>query len=88
MPNMMSPNDLQAGAIKIMLEGKEPVTQEDWIKCVNFWAANILPDFAHITCNLMGKIFSCPVSEKDIEEIVEFQLKAKKKGTKHAKNKR
>jgi hypothetical protein len=80
---MISPNDLQANAIKVMLEGKEPVTERDWQLCVNFWAANVSVAEIEI-CKLMRRIFNCPISDEDIAEIATFQVK--KKGEKRAKN--
>jgi hypothetical protein len=80
---MISPNDLQANAIKVMLEGKEPVTERDWQLCVNFWAANVSVAEIEI-CKLMRRLFNCPISDEDIAEIATFQVK--KKGEKHAKS--
>ena len=78
MPNMISPNELHDAAKKHMLEGKEPVTDHEWSLCVNFWAANILPDFAILTANLMAKIYKCPLKEETVEEIAFFQAERKR----------
>jgi hypothetical protein len=72
----ISPNDLQANAIKIMLEGKEPVTERDWQMCANFWAANVAVAEVEI-CKLMKRIFDCPISDDDIKQIAEYQAKLK-----------
>jgi hypothetical protein len=40
MSRMVSPNDLQKVAQDIMLDGREPESENDWVLCVNFWAYN------------------------------------------------
>jgi hypothetical protein len=73
----ISPNDLQANAIKVMLEGKAPVTERDWQLLINYWAANISVAEADI-CKLMKRLFDCPISDDDIKQIAEYQVKLKK----------
>jgi hypothetical protein len=75
MTRLISPNDLQDGAKEQMLGGKEPVSMRDWALCVNFWAINIERDHAEVVCSIMAKIFFCPLSEKDIKDIVKFQIR-------------
>jgi len=41
--SLFSPNELLEGAKTLMLDGREPQTEEDWVKVVNFFAHNIAP---------------------------------------------
>jgi hypothetical protein len=75
---MVSPNDLQKAAIAMMLEGREPKTDEDWAKCVNFWAANIAKGLEESACHLLKRLFDCPLPDEDIEIIAKFQANKKK----------
>jgi hypothetical protein len=77
MSKLISPNELHDGAKLHMLEGKNPITENDWMLCVNFWAANIGQGFEDITCSLMAKIYACPLNEGIIRNIALFQMKKK-----------
>jgi hypothetical protein len=72
MPKAISPNELHRAAQAHMLEGRKPKTADDWMQCVNFWAANV--SVAEVSvCKLMGKLYGCPLTEECIEEIAAFQ---------------
>jgi hypothetical protein len=80
MSKMISPNDLQKAAQDIMLDGREPESENDWVLCVNFWAYNVDGDGREADfCKIMGKIFNCPLNDKDIEMIAAFQVEKKRK---------
>jgi len=68
---MISPNMLHERAKKIMLQGKAPVSDEDWVKVVNFWAANISNEEA--VCALLAKLYDCPLSSENVEKIAMYQ---------------
>jgi len=74
MSNLVSPNQMLAEAKEQMLDGKEPVTWEDWARIMNFCAANVHPEVAESCCQLLGKIYYMPLSKDHITEIVNFQL--------------
>lgn len=78
MKNMVSPNDLQQAARDCYLDGREPVTREEWQYCVNYWAANIASGLEVEACKLIGLIMECPLSPAEIEEIAAFQAGRKK----------
>lgn len=79
MIKMMSPNDIQKAAQDIMLDGREPENENDWVLCVNFWAYNIENGLEAEACKVLGRIFNCPLNDKDIEVIAAFQVEKKRK---------
>lgn len=76
---MVSPNDMLAAATQEMLGGKKPETREDWAQIINFVAYNIDSEVAHLCCHVFGSIYDCPLTEKEIAAIVDFQVKNKQK---------
>jgi len=73
MTKFVSPNDLHRGACETMLDGREPQSVEDWQLCVNFWACNIA--LAEVQCcQLMARLYGCPLSDEQIVEIAMFQV--------------
>jgi hypothetical protein len=58
----------------IMLDSREPKSEEDWCRIVNFWAANVHEDSAREAVRLLCLLFECPLERKYIDEIVTFQL--------------
>ncbi len=70
----VSPNELFEEAKVIMLKGREPESEEDWARIVNFFAANISPTLAQAATSLMCKMYNVPLSEEYITKIVQFQL--------------
>lgn len=74
MSKFVSPNDLHKAAKTQMLQGKEPVSQMDWMLCANFWAANIASGMEVEVVKLMGLIFQCPLTTDVLTEIAQFQV--------------
>lgn len=70
---MISPQELFDASKQHMLARAEPVSEMDWQRLVNFWAANVQRDCAPAICGLMANIFDCPLSETAVKEIAEYQ---------------
>jgi uncharacterized protein (DUF2237 family) len=74
MGRWVSPNDMQKAAEEQMLDGRKPVTREEWALCVNFWAANVEKGLEQGTVMLMGHLFNeCPLDSDELEDIAKFQ---------------
>ena len=72
---LRSPNEMMAAAKEMMLKGKEPVTNEDWARVVNFWAANAEPTMAYEATRFLCFLYDVPEAVmSQITEIVKFQL--------------
>ena len=71
---LRSPNEFMAAAKEHMLDGREPSTQEDWARIMNFLAYNIDSEVALIACKLFIVMYDMPLSEEYVEEIVLHQL--------------
>jgi len=73
---MRSPNELLEAAKDITLGGKEPSTQTDWIKVINFFSVNLVPDKElQMTCiKILVSIFDIPVDNRTVGIIVDYQL--------------
>lgn len=80
MATFRSPNEMLAKAKEMMLDGREPETKHDWMIIMNFFAANVDSSVAHSACRLIGKTYDMPITEQEIEQIVDFQLGKKVKG--------
>lgn len=74
---LQSPNDLLAAGKDIMLEGKDPETENDWLMLVNFWAANIHSEVQPVAIQLMCKIYDAPVTDYQVEAICQYQAECK-----------
>ena len=79
MSKMVSPNDLQQAAKDQMLNGRDPVSDDDWALCANFWAANIQSGLEVSAIPLMGLIMGCPLSKEYLVQIAQFQATRKSK---------
>jgi hypothetical protein len=77
---MVSPNDMQKAARDQMLQGREPVSTEDWELCANFWAANISKGLETSAIPLLGMILNCPLDKDVLVTIAKYQ--AGRKGAK------
>lgn len=77
MTKLVSPNEMQEAACKEMLDGNAPKVRTDWVLCANFWAFNLEPSLAVLGTLMMGKILECPLSEEELTEVAEFQLRKK-----------
>ena len=73
MPHLTSPNDLMEAAKEHMLDGRDPESEEDWAKVVQFWAYNISHDCVYPATRLVARIFNCPLSDEDIDTYVAIQ---------------
>ncbi len=69
---LVSPNAMLAAAKKEMLEGREPESREDWLLIMNFMVVNCLLGLRLSCCKLMVKLFDMPISDSDVEQIVEY----------------
>lgn len=78
-PRMVSPNDMMDAAKQHMLNGAEPTTREDWLRIVNFLAANLDGNIALSAIKLMRMLYHMPITLDDIAQIVDFQLAARLK---------
>lgn len=74
-----SPNEMFKAAKDMMLQGREPKTEEDWMKLVNFFAVNIADGLELPAVLLLCKIFDVPLTEKQITYIVMKQIESKAK---------
>jgi len=61
-------------AKEMMIDGRDPNTEEDWALIVNFVAANTTPELADSVTRLMMKLFDCPLEAHKIEWIVANQI--------------
>ena len=66
---LVSPNDLMEGAKAVMLAGREPETNTDWMLIVNFLIVTIKKELALPATQLMLKLYDIPVTEEQAEEI-------------------
>jgi len=73
MSRLRTPDEMLASAKEHMLNGRDPVTREDWQRVINFVAFNTTPEAADAVCRLMRMIYEIPLSEDDIHAIVLFQ---------------
>jgi hypothetical protein len=72
--DLVSPNEMIEAASEQMLDGRRPEGHDDWILVMNFVAFNVDAAAADPACQLVAKIYSAPVSEAEVSEIVAFQL--------------
>ena len=73
---MRPPKELLEAAKEMMLQGKESSTQTDWIKVINFFSVNLVPDKElRMACiKLLVSIFDIPVDERTVDIVVDYQL--------------
>lgn len=69
-----SPNEMLYEARKHMLNGNNPITNEDWAKVINFWAANIERDAVKAAIATLCAIFEVPLDKAYIGRIIDYQL--------------
>jgi hypothetical protein len=77
MTRFVSPNELQLAARDAYLGGAVPINDRDWALCVNFWAANIDGGLEVEACQLMARLFDCPLDIPVIRAIAEYQKERK-----------
>jgi hypothetical protein len=71
---LVSPNEMHDAAKKAMLDGRNPVTPQDWAKIVNFYAANVDHKVGTVAVKFLAHLMECPLPDEAIEEISEAQL--------------
>jgi hypothetical protein len=69
-----SPNEMLAKSKEVMLDGRDPVTRDDWALIMNCLAANIMPDACESACEVMRILYDMPLTKEDVQQIVEFQI--------------
>lgn len=70
----ITPNEMIHEASEHMLDGRTPQSRDDWMLVINFVAFNVPEEMAMPSCLLLAVLFEMPVTEEDVEEIVQFQL--------------
>ena len=73
----VSPNDMLQAAKEHMLEGRDPASNEEWTKVVNFVAFNVGAGTEQSICELFRMIFDIPLDEESVREIAEYQEQLK-----------
>lgn len=68
-----SPDELLAAGKDIMLESRDPETEEDWLLLVNFWAGNVHPSVQPAAVLVICKLYNAPVSERQVRVICKLQ---------------
>lgn len=84
--NWVSPNEIMQAAKDQMIDGREPESEEDWCRIVNFLAVNVARELAPEATVLCMKLYNCPLEERVIRGIVRLQLRAREEeGAKRAR---
>lgn len=73
MTKMGSPEEMFQAAKELMLDGRDPESEHDWAKVVNFWAVNIAREVQPVAIQLLCKIFNASIDEDYIAKICDFQ---------------
>ena len=76
---LLSLDEMMAAAREHMLSGTEPASQEDWVKVVNFMAANIASGLEVQACRLLTHIYDMPLTMDEVTLIAEYQAAQKGK---------
>jgi hypothetical protein len=71
---LVTPDEMMAAGIEMMLDGYMPRCEEDWEMLINFFATNADPTIARSLCRLMKLIYDIPLSDDVIDQIVRFQI--------------
>lgn len=77
MIRFVSPNEMLDAAKVHMLEGRDPESRDDWIRVMNFMALNVHKDVAKPACRLLAMIYSMPLTEAEVDKIVDHQQQQK-----------
>ena len=70
---LRSPNMLHDSAKEIMLDGKAPESHDDWVKVVNFYAANVSVEVQPACILFLATLYDCPLTTDEITAISNFQ---------------
>jgi hypothetical protein len=74
-----SPNDLLKAAREMMLEGRKPVSYEDWVRVFNFLAFNIATEVQPEALLVFRHLYDVPLTDEEIREISAFHMSKKGK---------
>lgn len=74
---MRTPNEMVVAACEQMLDGNMPKDRDDWVQVMNFAAFNLHPGAAMPACLILRTLYDMPLSDDDVQGIVDFQLAAK-----------
>jgi hypothetical protein len=80
---LVSPNDMVESAKQIMLDGQEPVTEEDYAKVANFVAFNVSDGLEEPVLKLMKMMYEWPLEDQYLDHIATFQAEAKARGARN-----
>ena len=69
MENFVSPDGMMDRGKQIMLDGRDPVSEEDWIKLVSFWAGVIAKEVQPEAIQLLCKLHDAPMSAQSITVV-------------------
>ncbi len=73
----ISPNDALQQAKDLMLEGRDPESEDDWILIVNCWGGNFIEGTEVSLCNILRLLLKVPLNEDQVTAIAEFQARKK-----------
>ena len=72
-----SPNEFLAKGKEMMLGGREPSNEIDWILLMNFFAVNAARGLEVEICKVMKVLYDIPLPYDDIEVIAKMQAGVK-----------
>ena len=73
---LISPNKMHKAACDTMLNGKQPVTEMDWILIVNFYARNTAVESQPAGTVFLAVLMDCPLSKEAVTYIAMKQASA------------
>lgn len=79
MAKFVSPNEMMEVGKKMMLQGRDPTSMDDWVQLANFWAFNISSDVGVAGIHLVAMCMNCPLSRDELTIIWDYQVEAKRK---------
>lgn len=74
MSHLVSPNEMMEAAKAQMLEGREPQSEDDWLRLANFIAFNVHPDIVHPVLKIFKAIYDIPLTEEQLTKVADYQL--------------
>lgn len=80
MGKMVSPNEFFAAAKDVMLDGREPKSDEDRDLVMNFIARNADLEMVEPTCRFMNLIFDLKIPAEHVANIAKFQTERRLAG--------
>lgn len=76
-PVFISPDQVLEQAKAVMIDGREPETEDDWSLILNCVAFNTPLGLEVEVCRLMALLYSIPLDTELVEEIARFQADGK-----------